>query len=73
MFSRIGRVEAEWRTLTVAGMAAARASDAEAARGYFRRASQAYSKHVNDWGTEAAAGYAKRPDVQRLRQALAGD
>jgi len=56
----------------VAGAAAARAGDAAAARQHFSDASQALARLENDWGTEAAAGYAKRADVERLRQELRG-
>jgi tetratricopeptide (TPR) repeat protein len=71
-YARVGRAESEWRALAAAGRAARRAGDTDAAREYLARAAQALSRLEQQWGSEAAASYTSRPDVQRLRSGLGG-
>jgi tetratricopeptide (TPR) repeat protein/tRNA A-37 threonylcarbamoyl transferase component Bud32 len=68
-FARSGRVESDWRALTVAGIACRRAGDEEAAREYLSRAGALLSRLEQSLGADAP-GYLSRPDVQRLRSEL---
>src|SRR5205085_7963020 len=66
-FSRSGHVEAEWRSLAVAGEASRRMGDLTAAQDYFARARASLSRLEQCWGADAP-GYFGRADVQRLRR-----
>lgn len=71
IFTQIKSADSLWQALAVAGMAARRAGDAEAAREYTSRAASALAEYQQILGGEAA-NYLSRPDVQWLRGEIDG-
>src|SRR5215207_1910255 len=71
IFTQFKSADSQWQALAVAGVAARRAGDMEAAREYFSRAASALAEYQQMLGAEAA-NYLSRPDVQWLRGELDG-
>jgi tetratricopeptide (TPR) repeat protein/tRNA A-37 threonylcarbamoyl transferase component Bud32 len=71
IYARLGRADAGWQALAVAGRASRLAGDETAARDYLSRAASSLEQYEQSLGAEAES-YLSRPDVQWLRSEFVG-
>jgi serine/threonine protein kinase/tetratricopeptide (TPR) repeat protein len=70
IFVRFGQQDSEWRALLIAARASELAGDKSAALDYGTQADRLCAGLDQKWGTEAYAGYLRRPDIQNYRNQI---
>ena len=70
IFVRFGQQDSEWRALLIAARASELAGDKSAALDYGTQADRLCAGLEQKWGTDAYAGYLRRPDIQNYRNQI---
>jgi hypothetical protein len=69
-FARGEQKESEWRAWLIAALASQKRGEANRARDYALKATEALSSLQQRWGAENYNSYLSRPDIQRFRKQL---